>query len=604
MKIRLTICTILMCTTILAQNFKEVQLPEPDRLSPFFIGPLFNSAIHYGAIPTNFNNKVLVFNHGYIGLNQTPFILNNTLYDEAYDAGYQIVFVATTRGGGLWVNGELLAEAIDIITEKLNVSQVDLIVHSNGGKAAEAAMFANDKRDQVGRVFALGAPFRGTYLADISQMPWLRWAWNLTGLNDGAFTSTTYYCDDVVRPFFDNSPLNQPNKFVVLAASGYENGTNFLTAGAFKLTGSIVYDKQGTNDGVSPYSSTLRPGAELVFEENDPRADVNHLDIAFGQFNWPFIKSYLDNPQLTSGITPSQQKSTNDIVVESNYYIVHSENTYETISFDKNADYALAEVLHEDQYANFSSYEPQNKTRKQQKNAASKTEYFSQIPLYRSEVGTDTRLESDSKFVAFVKQNTNLTMSLGIAKNQEHPLLKVQLKEKGQILENIADINVHGVIIKNNQESSIEVIEFSQKENTFIFDTTALTDGIYSLMLQSEKEGDFKRSLISGFVVGAPETVLATTSPIDAQANGTNNKAVVLTPTVITNQAELSFNSISSKKDMTIGIYDITGKKVKQFIINTQKSQNHAIGNKLSGLKSGLYLLKAEGNNTIKFLKK
>ena len=147
MKLKATLTFILLSITLTinAQNFIEKQLPSPNNLSNFFIGPLLTSTIHYGEKPSNFNGEVLLFNHGYIDLNQL-FFTSNTFYKEAYNAGYHVVFVATTRGEGLWANGKLLAESIDIITNKYTVNALTIIAHSNGGKAAEAAMFTYNKK--------------------------------------------------------------------------------------------------------------------------------------------------------------------------------------------------------------------------------------------------------------------------------------------------------------------------------------------------------------------------------------------------------------------------------------------------------------------------
>jgi len=358
MKLKITFIALFSCATLFSQSFLEVQLPTPDKLSPLFIGPLVKSTIHYGVTPPNYNGKVIIFNHGYIDLNQGQFLFDNSFYRDTYNEGYQAVFVATTRGGGIWVNGELLAESIDIVTNKYNVSEVYLVGHSNGGKASEAAMFQYGKNSKVTRAFALGTPFWGTYLADISQMPWLNWAWRLTGLNEGARTSTTYYCRDVVRPILDNHPNNDPGKFVILGASGFYKGST-IAAAAFLVTGGILLPVQGANDGVAAYSSTLRPGAEYVFRKNDSRAIFDHLDVGLGQFSWSYVKSYIENPSLRSNFK-SNNKAENSKTL-SNYYIVHSQNEYDKITLDKDSKYAVAEILHENPKASFDFYDQTKK---------------------------------------------------------------------------------------------------------------------------------------------------------------------------------------------------------------------------------------------------
>ncbi|GAA0717724.1 hypothetical protein GCM10009430_14980 [Aquimarina litoralis] len=601
MKLKITLITLLTSTLLFAQSFTEVQLPKPDQLNPFFIGPLFKSTIHYGATPPNYNGKVLLFNHGYIDLNQNQFLFDNSFYKETYKEGYQAVFVATTRGGGIWVNGELLAESIDIVTAKYNVSDVTIIAHSNGGKAAEAAMIAYGKKNQVSQVFALGTPYWGTYLADISQMPWLNWAWRLTGLNEGARTSTTYYCRDVVRPYLDNNENNEPDKFVILGASGYFTGSNLLARAAFTLTGGVLLPVQGANDGVAPYSSTLRPGGEYVFRKNDYRAFFDHLDVSFGQFSWPYVKSYLQNRSQRSSITHSSTIS-NNYITTSNYYIIHSENEYDQIVLDKNSTFAVAEIIHENAEAQFTS------TSENQK----KTELFK--PQQQEEHKTiitvannKQQLKSDSRFAAFIKQNNGITMKLEHQPKDIFPILKVDIIAKQKDKQVPRNTEVRGVIIKTSeingvaQENDPRLISFSKKNGSFYFNTEGLEDGVYSLFLNSESEGNFKRSIISGFVVG---DVYKSMNTEEINTPITTEKSLTITPNSVKDKAILTLTVYPNNSDqITLAIYDISGKRIKDFVIPTNQNSKYDISNNLQSLSRGIYLLQVNKEKVVKFVK-
>lgn len=594
MKLKFTLLAFLCYALISAQNFNEVELPAPEFLNPFFIGPLLKSTIHYGKKPANYNGKVIVFNHGYIDLNQSQFLFDNSFYKRTYEQGYQAVFVATTRGKGIWVNGELLAEAIDIVTDRYNVSQVTLVAHSNGGKASEAAMIHYGKNEKVSQAFALGTPFWGTYLANISQLPFLNWAWNLTGLNEGARTSTTYYCRDVVRPYLDNHPNNQPNKFIVLGASGFYKGST-IAAPAFLLTGGVLLPVQGANDGVAAYSSTLRPGAEYVFRKNDSRAIFDHLDVSLGQFSWSYVQSYIENRSLQSNIT---DRIIDQNITSSDYYLIHSANEYNPIVLDKDTDRATIEILHKESSKPFKILK--NKKPLQQ-------DFLSEGHRTMIEVSeSELSLESDSKFVAFVRPNNDITMLLEKQDVYHNPLLKVTFEsEKSKI--STSDITVTGILTKTAEidgtasANESEVIVFSNKNNSFYFDTSNLQDGVYSLLLNAESEGFFKRSLISGFVVGNVKEALDL-STIQEEKPEVLEKNIQLFPTIVKDQATLSLVSKNISR-IKANLYTLTGRTVKSFEIDSKHANNIDISNQIKGLQRGIYLLEIQGIGTIKFIK-
>ncbi|TPN85926.1 T9SS type A sorting domain-containing protein [Aquimarina algicola] len=597
MKLKLTLLALLICAISFSQNFREVQLPKPENISPLFVGPLFKSTIHYGVRPPNYNGKVIVFNHGYIDLNQGQFLFDNSFYQNTYDAGYQAVFVATTRGEGIWVNGKLLAEAIDIVTEKFNVPQVYLVGHSNGGKASEAALIRYQKQDKVTKAFALGTPFWGTYLADISQLPLLRWAWSLTGLNEGARTSTTYYCRDVVRPYLDNDPNNIPEKFVILGASGYYKGSTIAAPG-FLLTGGVLLPVQGANDGVAPYNSTLRPGGEYVFRKNDPRAIFDHLDVGLGQFSWKYVKSYIENPSKKSN--QIVQKNQNRHVIESDHYIVYSENEYDKLQLDKNAKFGVVDILHQQPTAQFQVLD-QKKQPLSGIKSINNGEHRTTISFSENNL----ELKSNSKFIAFVKQDSRIKMKLETISKNSFPILKVNLLSDTEEMYTSHNINVTGTITKTAEidgtpvENEPQVITFTNKDNSFYFDTQELQDGVYSLFANSESNGDFKRSIISGFVVGDIKNGFDTKENIAADLKST----VKLYPNAVKNNAMLSIAVDPSKEIHTIHIYNISGKELKQFTIRKNQQGNYNISDQLTTLQRGIYLLKIDGSNTIKFLK-
>ncbi|QKX05266.1 T9SS type A sorting domain-containing protein [Aquimarina sp. TRL1] len=597
MKFQLITLLLFFSLTSYTQNFKEIQLPTPTKITNNFIGPLFHPTIHYGATPENYNGKVIVFNHGYIDLNQSQFLFKNTFYQDVFNEGYQAVFVATTRGEGLWTNGKLLASALDIITHKYGIPQVYLIAHSNGGKAAEAAMFHYGKKDKVANVFALGTPFWGTYLADISQVPLLNWIWKLTGLNEGARTSTTYYCRDIVRPYFDKHPSNQPQKFISFGASGFYNSSVPIAAPVFLVSGGVLLAKQGSNDGVAPYSSTLRPNATIHFKDKDPNAIFDHLDISFGQFSWKHIRPYIENDNKRTFLeTTSLKPSTTSL--ESNYYLIQSDKEHRLHLEKSTSKTQWIDIIHKKENAIFQTSNTHNKKK-------------DIIPVHKIPHRTilqptkkDMALHSDSAFIAFVKDANGPVMSFSNEISSQKPFLEVSFttpeKEKFSVPTNF---DVWGVIYDTSSEDindPEEIINFTKNGNKFVFDPSVLPHGVYSIIIHATNHQNIKRNLISGFVLGNEDPFM-TFNPESTTPKEQPN--IVITPSVIEDTATISILT-PPPYDATITVYTIHGQKVLSLPLPESQNNSYDISGPLQKLQSGVYLLKYDTQKAIRFIKK
>lgn len=581
MKLFKTLCILFTSLTLFSQSFVEKQLPTPDNLSSLFIGPLLKSTIHYGARPNNFNGKVILFNHGYIDLNQL-FFTNNTFYKEAYNEGYQVVFVATTRGEGMWANGKLLAESIDIITNKYHVNDVYIIAHSNGGKASEVAMYTHKKYNKVKKVFALGTPYWGTYLADISQQWWLNWLWKKTGLNEGGATSTTYYCRDVVRPYFDNHINNEPSKFIILGGSGFARGHTLLAPLMF-ASGSVLYLHQGVNDGVSPYKSTLRPNGIYTFKKNE--AYLDHVDIALGQYVWKHIKPYL-NENVLKNTTP---KNTSELVnytkTSSDYQIINSENDYDKIIADRGNTNINLQVFHKNSYSNFNLKSTKGRLFPKLREQSKTNSIVNYMSSYKLNTSSSTIIKGNSKFVAYAHQINGPKMVFEVEKNKN--ILKVSFLNSNTNFDEIevtATISKTSDLLGNNTEEEIYLQSFSyhQKTKQFILDTSIFKEGVYSIYINSEHP-DFTRNIVSGFTIG---TI-------------TNNKIkelntpkeflfdINLNNSIITNSINIKTKGITPTHGLSIKIYTINGKLMTD---STMMGSNGAYNTDTSNLPSGLYI--------------
>lgn len=594
------IIVLFLCTIALtAQNFIEKQLPSPEKLSSFFIGPLIKSTIHYGKKPANFNGQVLLFNHGYIDLNQL-FFTNNTFYEDAYNAGYLVVFVATTRGEGMWVNGELLAESIDIITQKYAIPNLTIIAHSNGGKAAEVAMFTHNKKDKVKRVISLGTPFWGTYLADISQKWWFNWIWRKTGLNEGSATSTTYYCRDVVRPHFDNSTNNQPKKFFILGGSGFKNGHTILAPIMF-TSGATLFLAQGTNDGVTPYSSSLRPGGTYIFKKGEAKLD--HVDIALGQYVWKYVQ-----PLLNTRVAKSTTKKTvSQPIISSDYQIINSENIYDKIVVDTKYNELRVEVFHEKESDDFILSSQQKKltkvTSEQQTEGLQLSKHSSSYIISTS--ANPISIEGNSKFAAFISFPNGPRMNY--IPKKESNVLTVSFAETNFPFR---DITVDAIITKtgdlygNTKQSDSYAYNFTYNEESkgFHLDTSDFEPGTYSIHITG-KHAKFVRSIISGFTIGklSNEQISSTFN------NNSQQLGITLTSSLIDTAIELKNTSENNQiHTITVAVYNLNGELIIQKEVKGYNG-SFIVSEKVASLAKGLYILTVknkERKKSFKFIKK
>lgn len=597
LKILKTLLTLFVSFSLFSQNFIEQQLPTPQNLSSFFIGPLIHSTIHYGAKPPNYNGEVLLFNHGYIDLNQL-FFTNNTFYEEAYNAGYQVVFVATTRGEGMWVNGKLLAEAIDKICVKYNVNELSIIAHSNGGKAAEVAMYEHQKYQKVKRVFALGTPYWGTYLADISQQWWFNWIWQYTGLNEGSATSTTYYCREVVRPYFDNHSNNEPEKFTIIGGSGFANGHTILAPLMF-TSGAILYTQQGTNDGVAPYSSTLRPNSSYLFQKGEAKLD--HIDVALGQYVWKYIE-----PLLTTSprkINSAKNETYQPASVVSDYQIINSENEYDQLQLDSGNENAVLKVFHAQNKDNF-KLKTSNTTltpiRQKRTDNSSLNEHVSEYVITSKEMTKE--LSGNGKYIAFLKQPNGVKMYYTSHKNTNkltvnfsHLPIDDNTLQVGAIITKITTL--YGSPVKDEQ-STVHSFTHLKGSKNFVLDTSDFTEGTYSIQITGSHTS-FKRTLVSGFSIGSLE------GKTPEQLIIPNNEyfPLQLRNSLVSDRIEFTSSS-SEQLTPEFFVYNLNGQCVKKVSFTKQDTHYNF---DLNDTPTGYYIITAKVNqlsSSFKILKR
>ncbi|MCB0002181.1 MAG: hypothetical protein KDH86_06490 [Anaerolineae bacterium] len=197
-------CSLAMVTPARAAVSKQALPPDPQALPP--TGNCVIDNIFYGAVPPGGSHApVLVFVHGLSGLaldwwTDQTYAGRNEMYSRAYGAGYRTAFVNLNVDDNTppdcsverrpandnYVNGAVLAQQLDAITQYYGVSQVDIIAHSKGGIDAQTAIVWSGARSKVHSLFTMGTPHQGSILVDQLWSPEGAWLAGLLGQLDDA----------------------------------------------------------------------------------------------------------------------------------------------------------------------------------------------------------------------------------------------------------------------------------------------------------------------------------------------------------------------------------------------------------------------------------
>jgi len=580
---------ILHTNPTFSQSYGTFNLPEPEDMSPLFVGSLLSSNIYYGATPANSENKpVLVFVHGFIDLANLWFLPGNEIYDRAYDENYRTVFVALTRGGGMWQNGALLADMLEDITDHYDVDDVVIVAHSNGGKSSEVAMFHHDKYDLVDRVISLGTPFFGTEIADLAETFWFRWLVNFVGLGGGTATSTTYYMGGVARPYLDGQSDNQPDKFFNFGAWGWNSGTTIFVP-TMLVTGALLNANgsgasAGGNDGITPYWSSTRPGGLAVWNPGfgNPVSQHDHIDMAMEYIVWDAIEPYFTGPLAT--LRHRKELVNPKAIVNSNVQYLSSENNRTELIIAEGTSAVSINILHLEEEADF--YLETSEGTKQLLDVipsnSMNTGYASSIHLPNLASGT-YQLESNAQYAAVASFENGVRLQYTSDLDNE----KFAYQEGETINMNVELLNTNGkytdakvsaiVTQKNDIHGSplsvetVHVFEFSATTNNqFQYQINNLPAGIYNVVINASHE-DFIRTAVTGFAIHPNETVSQTIERTALE--------LFAFPNPIKTTTTIEFELLSEEA-ASLTIYDAYGRLMKQ-----QDLSNLGLGKHMIDLK-------------------
>ncbi len=593
--LQLTTIFFLVITTFTlnAQSYNSHQLPTPQNLSPLFIGSIAQSNIYYGATPAGSDSKpVVVFVHGFVDLANLWFLPGNDIYDEAYDAGYRTAWVAMTRGEGMWANGALLANMLEDITAHYGVDNVVIVAHSNGGKASEVAMFHHNKYDLVSRVISLGTPFRGTQLADLAETFWFNWLVDFIGLGGGTTTSTTYYMDGYARPILDNDPDNDPSKFINLGGKGYKNGST-ITAPVMAVGGYYIkYAGGGSNDGVTPYYSSTRPGGTTYWSGyNVPYID--HIDIAMDYKVWDDVEPLISNaPGADTRLAVTETPEFAHKTLTSNYQLLNGENGSATFTIEGDAGKVALQLMHEDGDANFSVPNQRVLTSTYESEDAIKG-FVTELSFESSADKGRHTLESDGgRFMGI------LAYEEGAVLNVSNGLDTKRAYTEGESVifsARIDNVNMEQAIVKAyvrmtstldgkavNNANNME-LDFEYNGEEFILNKANLEAGIYNIMIEA-KGRDFTRHVVSGFVVNQ-----RTSKEIDTVL--ANEIQLSNFPNPVMDNTTIRLNVVEENAT-TIRIFDAIGQVIYEEVFDADLGQFDTTVN-LNQLDTGIYILEA-----------
>jgi pimeloyl-ACP methyl ester carboxylesterase len=610
--ISIWVCLIFSALSLNAQSISINYLPTPQLVPSQYAQNISSKSIHYGATPANLDPKkpVLVYVHGFSDLAGIWFGNNNQMYANSYNAGHNCVFVAMTAGEGMWNNGEVLADMLDIITQHYGVNKVVLVAHSNGGKASEVAMITENKKNKVDRVISLGTPFSGTPLANVAQIPGLNLISALIGLGGGMRTSTTYYMGGYARPILDWSWRNQPGKFVNFGAWGYNNGSNdlslVLTAGGLVLNTLGASRFAGGNDGVTPYWSSDRPNGRQQWTTGygNPISRFDHTGIALSQNVWNSIEPMFSAPlsSLRANGTQQSNAAIANEKITSNLQFLSSEDKNLSFIVEKSVRDLTLNIIHASELDLF-------ELRRINANGTTEivdlnlNELRETLPLMEGKSSTIAlntlssgtyQIVSNNKFAAIVSNKKGVELEYD--NNHQfafsaQPELTVKLNNATQY--DLSKLSLKAIIthegtlkgeVVKTSSHLIEDFEVDAEGNASLKIKNTLPNGVYNVLIQA-KHPEFQKSLVTGFVMNGKDAVPA------KKTIETSVSALSVYPNPAKDFIQVAFENDAQAQ---VSLYDINGKILYQQTIQETGQQQFQLDLNQLKLSQGTYFLEVQ----------
>ncbi len=527
-------------------------------------------SIYVGEVPPNWQGKpVIVFVHGKSS-SKDVWLVDNDIYQRAYNAGYRTAFVNLEPEATMWKNGQLLHNLLKIIGNYYATTNILVIAHSKGGIDTETAIYHYGNRN-VKNIITLGTPYWGSPLADLAFSVWFWWLAEILGLaTDAAYVLQTSYMAwfrSITDPmfsaysmdvyayasWFDGTPFTWPwNDNFCLSAICWGQAYLSLNGGSCS---------EGGNDGAVTYSSASKPTSWNMSPPcDDPTWKYNHYEITKGWNVWNKIKLPFYKYAVAKGTSSSPF-----LEARSSLYIT---NQSERIYVEEGTSMLL---LYEG-----SSPPVYMDGRKVEKLATLENVFFPGLKadVYRFDEEGFRTFNFDTKrpFVAmvFFPNREPSVMSL--------PKLVYTRGEEVEIyvkVPNDEDYVVRAWIVheKTGKKYEMELVKVKPGIYKGIF-TQTYDEEVYNVSVNVvEKEGTYKVSLVKTFMV--------------VQRDGEED---------MTFSTRTVSNYVSLKEGASFEIYTIDGKLVRKGYTKDGRVS-------LKALPKGIYILKTKGE-TYRILRK
>ncbi|MEL6562632.1 MAG: hypothetical protein AAFQ94_30970 [Bacteroidota bacterium] len=306
------------------------------------------NTIYYGRTPAGSSSKpVLIFVHGYASNAQVFFKGDDNMYADVYRDGYRSAYVSLTPNDDMWTNGPLLANMIGIIKSHYNNAPIVMIGWSKGGVDIDAALVHFGANNLVEEVFTLSTPHFGTSIAELANSVLLSLVNIIFMQNNDATLSLQRSYMSYFRSITDNNPNNTVPYTTI---GGWGNGPlNRLDIPQSILHGIDGPRRDGGNDGVVPYNSSIRPGAKELFDgqkkfygflgipyyDGPNETELDHFEVTRGGKVWPFIKNELNNSNRSAVFAnAATETNPNQFVSSSMQLIIDPKSDYFIINDD------------------------------------------------------------------------------------------------------------------------------------------------------------------------------------------------------------------------------------------------------------------------------
>lgn len=571
------------------------------------------NTIYYGQTPPNAQDKpVMVFVHGYATNASVWFKGDDNMYWDVYRDGYRSAFVSLTPNRHMWTNGHMLANMLDRIIAHYGNSEIVLVGWSKGSVDIDAALVHSGANTKVSQVFTLSAPHYGTGIAELANSVLLslvniifmqnndatvclkRGYMNyFRSLTDEHVNNTVHY---TTMGAWGNGPLNR-----LIIPQGY-----LYLAGGSKASGG--------NDGVVPYSGSRRPGGTELFGgqrkeyllgfipyyTGPDETNLDHFEITRGSKAWPHIKANLNNVNQSSP-TPTRYNPNANVV--SNMQIITGSSGKSAFVIENNAG-KVSILISGKGNRHFVKSENggviQAKSRK-----AERLQDSTLQTVYDFEPDKPGKywIESDKPFTALISTEGGVEARLntGLSDNklvyQSGETIQLALTLSAANNAPVTGTTVTGTITRttdlklNRTDDSPIVVAFREVDGKFIAKINEnLHAGIYDIVVNAEGSSFAKTVLTSIAVAGST----VRTSTVESSSLSIDN--------IYPNPAKHSVNiqlRVTHENAM-LEVYDLFGRKVKQFDLENKLGKVDVQWNALSDVEPGLYILQlSQGNKKI-----